>query len=196
MAEELKQMKTISLNHVNVRQSIYVMLAKLVLIDFLTALLILAFYIVVAFNFINLQNLLTFVYGYGIYFSILALLKVIMTIYLVLEWVNNYYEIDPEHIFHKQGLILRKIQRFELSHVRAIKLEQGAIGEIFNCGSITFYDRELRTYITMYAIHNPQRYMKVLAEVLPNANVEMETSIHKQTNNPDLVALYPPLMEK
>ena len=95
--------------------------------------------------------------------------------YVVIEWLEEYYEISPTHIRHCRGIIWRKIDNYQISHIRSLGLRQGFFGRVLNYGNIWFFDREMRREHELFAIHNPTRYLNILRPLCENANVEDET---------------------
>ena len=87
---------------------------------------------------------------------------------MVLEWLNEYYEITPKNIIYKRGLIFREIDRFSLDKVRAVGVQQGIFGKLINSGTVTLYDVRLNKYIDLFQIHNPMKYLHVLEDLIPN----------------------------
>ncbi len=169
--------KAIYLTFLNIRHSISILLLKLVFIDFLAAALLIASY----FSLLSGQDLL------GVHlidppifltvFGILGIFKVFTTIYVVLQWLYEYYEITPDEIVHKNGIIFRKVEKYRFDNVRAVSLSENFIGEMLNFGTITLYDLRMQKYLDMYLIHNPSRYFKVIKSLNPNIEYKTEDTI-------------------
>lgn len=164
----------ITLTYINIRQSIVILLAKILVIDLIMALIIVGFY----FGLIQggqitdfaIKNSILFLLSFGV----MGTLKIAATVYVILQWLNEYYEITPEAVVHKKGIIFRKTEIYELSKVRMIDVEDSFLGEIFNYATITLYDLRLRKYMDMYLIHNPQRYAKILKTLRPNLELRKD----------------------
>ncbi|MBI4079517.1 MAG: PH domain-containing protein, partial [Candidatus Levybacteria bacterium] len=145
----------IVVSHLNVRQSIFLLLFRLIVLDILAA-IVLIFY----FSPLFLQQLpsdikLDLLSQNRFFVLLLLITKVLLTLYVVLQWVNEYYEITPHKIHHKKGIIWRKEMDFEITHLRSIGIQQGILGRLFNYGSLRFFDWRLQKYFHMYLIHNP-----------------------------------------
>ncbi len=167
----------IYLTHLNIRQSISILLAKLILIDVLGASLIIVAYFALIQGHALLGFDLTNIPSFLIIFGILGTLKVLTTSFIVLQWLNEYYEITPEAIIHKSGIVFKKEERYNMDNVRAISVSQNLLGELLNYGSITVYDNYMREYLTFYLIHNPVRYIHVLQALKPNIEIKKEETI-------------------
>jgi len=158
----------ITLTYLNVRQSIAILLTKLVLADLMLGLLIIGFYFIFVqtgeFIRFAADNMLIFLTIFGI----MGACKIFLSIYVILEWLNEYYEITPEHIVHRKGIIFRKRETYNLEKIRTIDVQDSFLGELFNFATITFYDIRLEKYLDMYLIHNPKRYEKILKSIKPD----------------------------
>lgn len=110
-----------------------------------------------------------------VFLSLLALtglVKIIITSYVVLLWLNEYYEITPEYIYYKKGIIFKKKEQYRIDHIRRIKVEDSFLGEIFNFATITLYDIRFNKYLDMFLIHNARRYAKVLQQIKPEIEIK------------------------
>ena len=171
---EIQSDKKITVTNINIRQSIFILLFKLVLLDVISLVMVVAFFSLVSAPFFHGVN--DFILSTnGIYFSLLVIIKIGITFYVVLEWLNEYYEIHPDSVIHRSGIIWRKESRYPLRQIRLIKMEQGIFGRIFNYGTIDPYDWDLSKYASMYMIHNPIKYLKILENLAPRASGEKES---------------------
>lgn len=166
--------KKIGVTHLNIRQSIFILLFKLVLLDLLVAFLAVAFLSLLSTSIFSPGIKIYLLAFHVIYFVLLVALKVALTFYVVLAWLNEYYEIWPEAIVHKGGIIWRKEVRYPFRQIRFIKMYQGMIGKLCNYGSLEIFDWRLTKYTTMYLIHNPHRYERILESLVPKAGQEKE----------------------
>ena len=163
------------MTNLNIRVSISILVARLILIDLLAALIIGLFYFIlfqggedlVNFSFTNSYLFLTV-------FIVLGIFKILTSIYVVLQWLNEYYEITHDSIVHKSGIIVRKVEQFRLDNVRSMKISSDLLGQIFNYGTITLFDIRMQKYLDMYLIHNPERYIKVFEQLKPNIEYKRE----------------------
>ncbi|MDO8583034.1 MAG: PH domain-containing protein [bacterium] len=170
------QEKKIIVTHVNVRQSIIFLFTKLIALDVLATVIALVFFspLIVPLSI----TIKTQIISYNIlYFGLLLFAKILLTLFVVLEWLNEYYEITPAKIFHRRGIIWRKEDVYDLSgnkpdRITSIGIQQGFLGKIFNYGTLFFYDRGLYKYYYLHYIHNPLRYFEILQHLLPDAAIE------------------------
>lgn len=170
--------KKIVVTHVNVRQSIVFLITKLIVLDILATFVALVFFssLVIPLS----TEIKTQIISYNAwYFSLLGLGKIAFTLFIVLEWLNEYYEITPTKIFYRRGIIWRKEDTFDVSgdkssRITSIGIQQGILGRIFNYGTLFFYDRGVYKYYYLHYIHNPLRYLEILHHILPDAGIEKE----------------------
>ncbi|MDO8657376.1 MAG: PH domain-containing protein [Candidatus Levybacteria bacterium] len=164
----------IVVTHVNIRQSIYLLLLKLISIDIFAALFVLAFFSSLFLPF-STEVKINIVSNNGIYFFLLVLFKISVTLFLVLRWLNEYYEITPFKIIHRKGIIWSKEKAYKIEHIESVSLKQGIIGKVLNYGTIEFYDWRTKNNVSIYLIHNPIKYMNILESLVPGADEQKET---------------------
>ena len=167
-----KDENKIYVDHVTIRQSIFFLLLKLLTVEILASIGLIGFYIVIL-----LPRLMATInsafYSYVVpFFIVMVLLKIGVMIFIVIQWLEEYYEIDTKSIIHKQGLIFRREERFTLDHLGTITLQQGALGSLFHYGTISLYDWVDGRHIHMYLIHNPRKYHRLLQRIVPEADKE------------------------
>lgn len=166
--------------HINVRQSIAFLVLKLILIEFIFALIIYN----IAFPHSLLQNFFTMIPDGSSLKIIIFLLTILAKIYFdfmaIYQWLNEYYEITPTKVLHRKGFIFRKEQCFELAHIKLAEVKQSFLGKLLNYGTIHLYDPYSNKNIYIYLIHNPMRYHRILKDLIPKLDDERETiMVHK-----------------
>lgn len=171
--------RKIIVTHVNVRTSIVFLLAKLIVLDIIATViaLVFPFPLIVPLS----MEIKTLIISSNIlYFGLLLLGKIILTLFIVFSWLNEYYEITPTKIVYKRGILWRKEDVYDLNprdpavRISSIGIQQGILGRIFNYGTLFFYDRGTYRYEYLHYIHNPLRYFEILHYLLPNAAIEKE----------------------
>lgn len=166
--------KRIYVSHVTIRQSIFFMLLRLIFLDIIAALFVIAYFSPILFPYFSEQTKLFILSANVFYFLTLLLAKFLLTLYIISAWLNDYYEIAPDKIIHRSGILWRRIDEDSLDHVRSVGIKQGLFGRLFNFGTIRFFDWDLRKYNYLYQIHNPNKYIHVLEDLLPEVNRERE----------------------
>lgn len=167
-----KSENTIQISHINIRQSIFFLLLKLVVLDCIAAVVVLIIFSPVVIPFLSLATRVEFIANNQIFFLILVVVKIILTAYIVLDWLNEYYEIRSDGIVHKKGMLWRKEDRYPFARIESIRLSQGILGKFFNYGTLDLFEYRLLKYATLYLIHNPIRYLNILHELIPQATEE------------------------
>lgn len=160
--------KEMTLTYINIRQSISILLGKLIFIDIIAAVIVIAVYfgVVTGGNLLNYNSANTFIFLF--FFLAVGAVKLTVDALAILLWLNEYYEITPEYILHKKGIFFRKKEQFRIDHVRKMDVQDSFFGEMLNFGTITLYDIRFEKYLDMYLIHNPRRYAKILKQLRPN----------------------------
>lgn len=168
---KLDKERKIEVPHVTVRESISILLIKLLLLEIIAAVLL-----IVLRPFLFSQQLsLTIPYFdlFSLRFFILAVvIKMVLTIYIILSWLNEYYEITPKLVLHREGIIFVKKEHLALDDIQSVTLDQGIIGRILNFGTLSLYDWKWRKHEYLYGVHNPMKYVRIIEALLPNIDEE------------------------
>ena len=170
----MKEDKKITVTNVNIRQSIAVLLARIILTDIvMAALVIFAYYTLIsASSLVNYNSANTPLF-LGL-FVVIGFFKILINCYIILQWLNEYYEITPEFIIHKQGIIFKKIEKYRIDNIREIDINDNLIGEIFNFATITILDIRRNKDLDMFLVHNADRYVKILKQLRPNIEMKQD----------------------
>ncbi len=124
---------------------------------------------------VSLDTKIQFVAFNNVYILLLVAAKVVMTLFIVLQWVNEYYEIRTDRLIHRRGVIWRKEDVYEFSHIRSVGVHQGIFSKLFNFGTLRLYDWEMEKHVYIYLVHNPMKYHKILETLLPHVDKEKST---------------------
>lgn len=164
----------IYVSHINIRQSIFFLVLKLILLDAIAAFLAVLYFLLVSNKFTSeVFNSMMSLYSLS-FFLILVSLKIALTIYIVMRWITEYYEVWPHALMHWSGIILRKQEKHPFSQMRSVRIEQGFFGKIFGFGTIHLYNWYLRTNTALYLIHNPIKYFRIIESLIPKSEKERE----------------------
>lgn len=166
--------KTIIVTHVNIRQSISFLVLKLILIDILTALALLFFFLLPS-SYISMEIKLALFSSSIFYFLGIIVLKTLLSLFTVLQWLCDYYEIWSNKVTHKKGIFWTKKEDHELVDLKYLGFEQGLFGRLLNFGTITLFDWKNEVKATLYLIHNPKKYYQLLQHLVPTLEREEKT---------------------
>ena len=151
------------------RQSISYLILKLIVIE--CAISFLALIICIPLTSIEMTLSIKSIFSpHVLLFIFLIFCKLFLTVFVILQWLNEYYEITPTTIVHRWGIIFRNEAKYDLANVGSLGIKQGIGGKFFNYGTISFYDRAIREYIYFYLVHNPLRYYQIIDSLLPSIN--------------------------
>lgn len=160
--------------HINVRQSIFLLVLKLILLDIMTAVLAIFYFFLTSAEFAS-EILSGRIQLYNVLFILaLAFLKIIFVIIITLRWINERYEIWPDAVIHNCGLIFRRQEKHPFAQIRSAKIEQGFFGKIFGFGTISFYNWYLEMDTSLYMIHNPTKYFSIIEGLIPKTERERD----------------------
>lgn len=168
--------KVATRDHINVpsiiiRQSISFLLLKLVTLELIAAVLFTLLHPVLfsqalANEFLYIKNLADWI------FLSAVIVKLYLTVYVVLAWINNFYEITPLLVRHRSGIVWVHKEQLSLDDIQSITVDQGILGKILNFGTLSLYDWKWRKDEFLYSIHSPTKYVKIIEELLPNLDEE------------------------
>lgn len=164
--------KKIIVTHVTIRQSIFFLLLKLFLIEILAALSILIYLVYI------LPGDLISRFGIDFFaipvFTAAVVIKTSFTFFIIIQWLEEYYEITPVEIIHRNGFIIKKEKAYRLEHLGSLEIDQNIFGRIFNYGTLRLYNWALDKQMYLYLIHNPKKYHKILENLLPNVDTKKD----------------------
>jgi membrane protein YdbS with pleckstrin-like domain len=169
--------KKIVVSHVTIRQSIAVLLSRIIVIEIIAATGIVLFHtLLISTNITdvaaNMYSDIT-LFNTPLYF-LLVFLKTFLTVFVIIHWLNEYYEITPTSIIFRKGLIFKKEELTTLAHLGSMEIKQGILGRLFNFGTINLYNWASEKNISLYLIHNPMKYHSILQTILPAADKEKQ----------------------
>lgn len=165
----------ITMTHVNIRQSISFLLLKLVLIDILAVLALILFFSSFVSPNLSLEIRLLLFSSNTFYFLSVVLLKLFLSLFAVFQWLFEYYEIWPNKVTHKNGIIWTRKEDHELRDIKYLGIEQGLFGRLLNFGTISLFDWKNEVRATLYLIHNPKKYYHLLQDIVPTMEREERT---------------------
>jgi uncharacterized membrane protein YdbT with pleckstrin-like domain len=100
-------------------------------------------------------------------------LKNIFLIYivmnLVMQWVGNMYFITEKYLLKREGIINVKEKIYDMKIIRAVSVNQGLIGRLFNYGDITIRTSASGGYndeIYLMGIAQPEKYKEIFQHYL------------------------------
>ncbi len=165
--------RKILVSHINIRQSISLLLLRLIVLELIAMFLVIFFY-----SFLGHTDFMERVFGdkAGLYDMILFLVftvgKMFLIMFVIMQWLNEYYEVNPKEIIHRRGVFFKVEERNRLDHLGLVGIDQGILGRLFNYGSLTLFNWTLEKHTVLYLIHNPMKYLKILQSLLPSVDQE------------------------
>lgn len=105
-----------------------------------------------------------------LFLVLITILQTGILVWLLLSWANDYYEIRPVELVHKQGILSKRADTYSYSHIQTIKINQGLLGRIFNYGGVEIYIPTLGYNLNFNEIPNPTEFV----ELIKNANPEIK----------------------
>lgn len=162
----------IQVKHLNIRQSISILLFKILTLDIIAAsLIVLLFLVFTQFN--SHTPFIGKLFSFNtLFFILLGAWKILFTAYVILQWLNEYYELYVDHVEYKRGIIYRRIEKHEWERVETVKMYQNFWGRVLNYGTITLLDRRRNKIMDLYLIHNINRFFPLIEALTHRADEE------------------------
>lgn len=179
-----EQQEKISVSHINIRQSISFLLSKLIALEFMATSGVIIFHtILLSIKPVPIENSRDLSFAFSIFIG-LVVLKNFLTFWILFQWLNNYYEFSATEIKHRSGILFKKVDKIQISHLGFIEVQQGILGKLFNYGTITLLSQRRYVLMDMYLIHNPVRYANLIHQHAPGVvekhNLFAETILEKE----------------
>jgi membrane protein YdbS with pleckstrin-like domain len=114
----------------------------------------------------------------------LVIIKLILMVIIIFQWLENYYEIRPGKVIYKKGFFNRQEKEFDCPDIFKLDLSQGFWGRLFNFGSITLYIKPTKVSFSLTNIPNPHKNLKLLEKSLAHKKVEITLAedLHEDDN--------------
>lgn len=168
--EKSEKGRQIVVSHVTIRQSISFLVLRLLTIEAIAAMAIIAFHAIL-FNDVIRESIGENIIVFNIpFFIILVALKTFFMIFVIVQWLNQYYEITTREVIYRKGLIFKKEERNKFEHIGSVELEQGMFGRVLNFGTIRLFNWATEKDVLLYLIHNPMKYQHILEDLVPEAD--------------------------
>lgn len=159
----------IYVSHINIRQSISLLLTKILVIETVAALVVIIFHSLL-FSFVLPSGTIHLITIFGMpIFVVLVTIKMLLSLYIIIDWLNEYYEVSAHFIMHRRGVLYKHEEKYAIDQVAFIEINQGMLGRLCNYGSIRLLNMRRYEYLDMYLIHNPFRYAAIIKELNPKA---------------------------
>lgn len=176
----------IVVSHLTIRQSIFFLVLKLLFVEAVAASAIIAFHSFIISNEIRTIPSTNISLFNVPFFLILVAIKTAFTIFIIVQWLEEYYEITPKEIIHRNGLLVKKEEKYTIEHMASCELEQGFLGRVFNYGSLKLFDWAQEKDVYIYLIHNPLKYHKIMITLMPEADLSKKVFRERIIEDEDL----------
>lgn len=164
---------TIQVSHLNVRQSIFILIIRLLFIEIvINGIIVFANIPLACLD--SALRLETFFSFHSLLFFALSFIKTCFSLYVIFSWLNEYYEIETTRIVHKRGFIFRTEQVYDFGYIIKLGIQQGFWGKLFNYGTISLHERFTSKIYYLYLIHNPISTFHTIEKLLPHVGEEQK----------------------
>lgn len=160
----------IVVTHLTVRQSIFFLHLRLIVAELIATVGLIIFLSIILSSNILMQIGELVLIVCILFLVLYATGKIIITLLIIISWLNEYYEITSDAVTYRKGMFFKKQRRSLLAHIASIEIDQGVFGKIFNFGTLRMFNWTTEKYEVLYLIHNPAKYYSILQKLLPEAD--------------------------
>ncbi|MBD3250072.1 MAG: PH domain-containing protein [Candidatus Pacebacteria bacterium] len=112
----------------------------------------------------------TLLNNWSLVWSVVVLgLIVLGVIYQILRHSNNYYLLAEDRVVHYQGVLYQWRRNLRYPTLDQLSLQQSFLGKLFGYGTLNLESTETNKEMKLYAIDNPQYYLEVAKQHMPEA---------------------------
>ncbi len=98
-----------------------------------------------------------------------AAVQLVVLIWLVLRWSNEYYQISADELRHCRGVINKHVDAYPYNNLQSIKVYQGLLGRILGFGKISVFVPTLGSNLDFTEIPHPEQFATTLKNAIPHA---------------------------
>ncbi len=165
--------QTVTKSELVVKRSIPVLVLKVIAFEVLllalyTLVRLFLFWITNSFNFDVINSPLLF------YKSIVfAVLEIMLVVFLIVDWANNYYVIKKSELVFVNGVIVSSRRDYNIANLQSIYYTQTLLGRILNFGTIVIFSPALQRDLFMYEVPSPKEVVEniKIASTAQDSNV-------------------------
>ncbi len=97
-----------------------------------------------------------------IYFLFLSLIELFLVVHTVLRWANEIYVVRGDSILHRRGIFTMKEDNITLQNMGSATIEQGILGKMLHYGTISVYSPVLKQEFKIENIPHPEQLVQTL----------------------------------
>lgn len=153
-------------NPIILRQSIYIFIFKIVVVELLSDLIYSVIRIPELYFNISPQLKIELIPYYFLIFLLLGVLRVVIILYIALYWINTQYVVTKGEIIFKTGVINVKEKIYSIAHIQEVIYTENFIGRLFNFGTLEIYSPSIRENMFFYQIPDPKKYQEIINSYL------------------------------
>lgn len=153
------------LGKITLRESVVIVIIRLVFTEVLFGLSLLALSIVSSYinSFISFSYFSVF---YIIVFSGVFLINIWVILLVAIKWSTEYSEVSKDGVIKHSGILHKKHQKYVCSFVEGVKVEQSFLGMLFNYGTIELYDPSLKEQVCISNVAKPKKYSEIIQKIV------------------------------
>ena len=94
-----------------------------------------------------------------------------LVLYLIARWWFDLYIVEPQHIIVRRGIISTTEDRSNMMATEELEVKQGALGKIFNYGTISLYNPEQEHAFNLFNISDPYDVAMFIKNTVPSLEI-------------------------
>lgn len=166
MSQAQKKKEVKKLINVTLRQSVAIIVFKIMALGILF--LLLHYFLGVVSQFFDTQlesfnNILLS----PVIFSVLRIAELAMVSFFIVGWYFKKYVVREDRIIISRGVVLNRVKIFSIANIESLYLRQSMIQNIFGFGTLELRSPTLDENVLLRNINNPQKHMKLIQSLMP-----------------------------
>ncbi|MBN1331371.1 PH domain-containing protein [Candidatus Dojkabacteria bacterium] len=155
-----------------VRQTIFNVFERLVLVEFLffmfsVAIIFIENYFLDVQISVGQQDRLKIL---AISSIVLFLIDIFIVAFIFAKWATFYYIIMPKRVVYRTGFFSSDEKSYSIDNIQKVELRQSLLGKFLNFGTLVIYNPVLQYDIVLSDISNPRKYLEIINNLKEEAN--------------------------
>ncbi len=156
---------------ITVRRSLFLLIVKIVITELIFEFTYIGWRLLIDLNILQFsQESLLIIHSFSIFifFILITVVQTSIILFILLDWINRYYEIKPDEIVFKTGIISSQEKAYPYVNIQSIEVIQNFWGKLFNYGNVRIYIPTLGHDLFFTEVSKPNEFAELIKQMLPD----------------------------
>lgn len=172
-----------------IKQSPYILLKRIIQVEFVIGLVIFLFSFVI--NYQRIYTPIRSVFGSNLWLVLVgSLMQLVITFFVFLSWHNEEYRLKEREIIHRRGIIFSRERSILLKNISSVEYKRGVFEFLFGYGSIVLWNghgnRSKKDGLVIPSVETPEIYADMIKDAI-DLTLENKKVSEKKTSILDLI---------